>query len=59
MPTPAGEIKKTLLSIFSLIGPVLSISRQKMDGAKPSEMDIKVYNPTSTFYLQAKQMYNP
>ena len=41
-------------SISSLIGRVLSIFRQKMEGPNPSELDIKVFNPAPTFYSQAK-----
>ena len=39
-PTQAG--KKTFSLIPSLIGRVFPISRQKMHGPNPSEMDIKV-----------------
>ena len=41
MPTLVGK-KTTFPSISSLIGRAISISRQKIDGPNPSEMDIKV-----------------
>ena len=50
----SGGKKTTFPSIDSLMGRVLSIFRQKMDGPNPSEMDIKVFIPAPTYCLQTK-----
>ena len=44
--------KPTFPSISYLIGRVLSIFRQKIDRLNRSEMDIKVFIPAPTIYLQ-------
>ena len=41
---------------FSLIGRAFSIFWQKKDGPKPSEMDIKVFNPAPACCLQSKKV---
>ena len=53
----SGGKQTTFLSISSLIGRVPAIFRQKMNGLNPSEVEIKVFNPAPTFYLQAKRIY--
>ena len=57
MPT-LEEKKTTFPSISSLIGRAFSIFRQKMDGPNASEMDIKVFIPAPTFYIQFIQVYS-
>ena len=43
----------------SLIGRVLPIFRQTMNGPETSEMDIKTSILALTVYLQANEMYEP
>ena len=50
MSTLAG--RETFPSFSSLIGCVLSICRERMDGPNPSEMEIKVLIPVPIFYKQ-------
>ena len=51
----SSEKYTTFPSIASLIGRVLSIFRQKMDGHNPSEIVIKVFIQSATFSLQKEQ----
>ena len=44
--------------MFPLIGRLFSIFRQEFDGPNPSEMDIKMFIPAPTFYLQAKKRFD-
>ena len=46
-------------SITSLIGRVHYIFSRKVNGPNPSEMDIKVFIPAPTFFLQTRRMYFP
>ena len=49
----AGGKQTTFPSISSIIGRAFSIFRQKMDGPNPSEVDIEVFIPAPTYWLQA------
>ena len=54
----SGGKQTTFPSISSLIGHAFSIFRQKMDSLNPSDMDIKVFFPAPTFYLQLKNIFH-
>ena len=45
-------------SISYLIGRVLTMFRQRIDGPNPVEMDSKVFIPAPTFCLQTENVYS-
>ena len=52
MPFSSGN--EQILYAFP-IGRVLHVFRQKAEGLKSSEMNVKVLTPKPTFFLQSKQ----